>query len=113
MPLTFARLLSYPANAPYWTPEIKYTPVCLLDHLQLAPLKHLRSCKERRYSSRVLLREKLRYRLLIGGRQRSASLGQVPQWGKKGKKRDQIQAKGLLSFLSFFLLPVRDLCQRG
>lgn len=58
MPLTFARLLSYPANAPYWTPEMKYTPVCLLDHLQLAPLKHLRSCKERRYSSRVLSFEK-------------------------------------------------------
>ena len=54
MPLTFARLLSYPVNAPYWTPVIKYTPVRLLDHLQLAPLKHLGSCKERRYSLRVL-----------------------------------------------------------
>ena len=58
MPLTFARLLDYPANAPYWTPEIKYTPVRLLDHLQLAPLKHLGSFKERRYSLRVLSFEK-------------------------------------------------------
>ena len=46
MPLTFTRLLDFPANAPSWTPKIKYTPVRLLDHLQLAPLKHVGSINQ-------------------------------------------------------------------